>query len=129
MENIIDQIKDYAVTDLIALSAEIKKLIDAKTTPSVARAKFGGYNARRYSRPWIAKVVAWERGASPSLEFGAYYGDDSGGIVEIAANEGDIIRYGQRDNRGNNTENYWGVFSNGEIVDVTAAKARDLFNK
>ena len=87
--------------------------------------KWGGYNQRRYSRPWIAAITAWPVGGRPELSWGGYAGDDSGGELEIMAAPGDIIRYGQRDGRGNGGSNEWAIVrQDGAISDCTQAEAR-----
>ncbi|WP_281738460.1 hypothetical protein [Enterococcus dispar] len=128
MENIIEQVKDLTAAELDTLITELKKLAESKRLIGVAKKEFGCYNARRHSKPWIAKIVSWPAGKQPDLEFGAYYGNDEGGTAEIAAKEGDIIRWGRRDNRGNGTINSWGIFRNGEIVEITPADARELYH-
>ena len=61
-----------------------------------------GYNARRYGKPWIAKVVAWDIGAPPQLKFGR--------DLEIDAEPGDVVRWGQKDNRNpRGTRAWWGI--------------------
>jgi hypothetical protein len=86
---------------------------------------YSSYNRRRYSKPWIGKVVDWPAGGYAKLEFGAYYGTDNGGDVAITAQSGDIIRHGQKDYRGNNTsKNYYLVLSNGSLSRMDAATAR-----
>jgi hypothetical protein len=67
--------------------------------------KFDAYNARRYSRPWIAKVVDWPIGKPPALAFGGLVGL----TAEIEAEPGQLIRWGQRDNRGNKSTSCWGI--------------------
>ena len=62
--------------------------------------EIGSYNSRRYSRPWIGRITAWPVGARPELAWGGYAEDDNGGELEIEAQAGDIIRWGQRDGRG-----------------------------
>lgn len=85
---------------------------------------FNGYNKRRYGRPWIAKVAGWD-GPRPDLAWGAYHGDDDGGYCEVEAAPGDIVRWGQKDNRGGNTSADWGIVGEGgEVLEVTAAAAR-----
>lgn len=71
--------------------------------------KFGSYNGRRYGRPWGA-IIRYQ-GSKPIYEFvdHAYVGNDSGGIVYVSANVGDIVAIGQRDGRGNNSSNCWCV--------------------
>lgn len=65
--------------------------------------KFTAYNDRRYGKPWIAKVAAWGVGQRPELVWGRYLGDSLGGECEIECEAGDLIRYGQKDNRGGST--------------------------
>ena len=89
---------------------------------------FGGYNARRYSRPWIGKISAWPVGGKPTIAWGAYLGTDNGGEVEIEAQAGDIVRTGQKDGRGNNTTADWCVVeADGTLRKVTSAQARAAY--
>lgn len=87
---------------------------------------FDGYNFRRYDRPWIAKITDWPIGSKPTLKFGGWIGNDKdGGEAEIDANAGDIIRYGQRDNRGNGTVNAWCIVqTDGTILRASETEAR-----
>lgn len=88
-----------------------------------------GYNARRCSRPWIGKITAWPAGKRPEIEWGTYCGNaDAGGTTDLMAAPGDIIRYGQRDSRGNGTVNEWAtVQADGSLRDITPAEARNLY--
>ncbi|WP_109486010.1 hypothetical protein [Occallatibacter savannae] len=92
---------------------------------------FDSYNPRRYSRPWIARVVAWAVGQKPELQFGGYCGDDGGGEAEIIAHPGDIIRYGQRDGRRpDRSINEWAVVEEDYSVrDIKQTEARGLFKQ
>jgi len=92
---------------------------------------FHSYNPRRYSSPWIARVVAWRVGTKPELEFGHYCGDERGGEVEIIAYPGDIIRYGQRDGRRpDKSINEWAVVEDDYSVrDIKQTEARALFEQ
>lgn len=91
--------------------------------------KFGQYNERRYGKPWIAKVISWAVGGQPELDWGGFIGDTWGGECEIEAEPGDIIRYGQKDHRGNKTDNNWGVVnSEGIIKGITPVEARKLWS-
>lgn len=58
----------------------------------------------------------------------AYKGE--GGDVLLNANAGDIVAFGQRDNRkGTGTENDWYVVeADGSLTSVTQAEAREHFN-
>lgn len=92
---------------------------------------FDSYNPRRYSRPWIARIVAWHVGEKPELKFGHYCGDDNGGEAEIIAYPGDIVRYGQRDGRrADKSLNEWGVVEDDYSVrDIKQTEARALFGQ
>lgn len=91
---------------------------------------FGSYNARRYGKPWVSKIVAWPVGGKSEVVWGSYLGDDNGGEVEIEANVGDIIRTGQKDGRGGNTSADWYVVEpDGSLREIDAAEARKLFGK
>lgn len=91
--------------------------------------KYGAYNQRRYSRPWIAKVTGWTVGKSPVLEFGYYNGDDLGGFCEIEADAGDIVKSGQKDYRALNksTNDFFLVNDDGDVSQVTPAEARQAW--
>lgn len=90
---------------------------------------FGSYNPRRYGRPWIAKITSWPVGGRPEVEWGRYLGDDDGGEVEIEAMPGDIIRTGQKDHRGGNTDAGWYVVQDDGSLDSTdAAGARKAWD-
>ena len=89
---------------------------------------YAGYNERRYSRPWIARVTAWPVGGRAALDWGRYLGGDSGGEVEIMARPGDIIRHGQKDTRGSNGSSEWAVVqADGSIHNLTEAEARQTY--
>lgn len=92
---------------------------------------FRSYNPRRYSRPWIARVVVWAVGKKPELEFGHYVGDDDGGEAEIIAYPGNIIRYGQRDGRRpDKSINEWAVVEDDYSVrDIKQTEASALFEQ
>ena len=67
--------------------------------------KTSPYNARRYSRPWIARVDFTD--PKGKFEFGQWTGQHFGGtgsegILHIEAEPGDVIAQGQKDGRGNN---------------------------
>lgn len=71
------------------------------------------YNARRYSRPWIA-VVDYGQGGKPKYTFGHWIGEHDGGtgsagVLTISAKAGDIIGEGQKDFRGNSGWSNYGV--------------------
>ena len=99
-------------------------------TPTKIRysVRHNGYNARRYSRPWIGVITAWPVGGRPEITWGSYNGDDSGGETEIMAYPGSILRSGQKDNRGNNTDNEWlEAMPDGSVRDIDQVEARKLY--
>ena len=113
-------------------TAEVKKTPVSKKPvsrkPVTASVEFGGYNARRYSKPWIAKVTAWDAGKQPVIEFGNYVGDDDGGTAEISARAGDVVRYGQKDYRGRGTTKQYGIVqADGSVQDVSDKEAMEAF--
>jgi hypothetical protein len=91
--------------------------------------RFGNYNQRRYGRPWIARITGWPVGGKPEIVWGSYVGDDGGGEVEIEAISGDIVRTGQKDYRGNNTDASWYIVQpDGSLSSCTAAEARQAWD-
>jgi hypothetical protein len=81
--------------------------------------KYGSYNDRRYSKPWIGRVIEWEVGKKPEIEWGRFCGSaNHGGICEIEAYPKDIIRTGQKDFRRNwKSDNDWLIVDdNGKIM-------------
>lgn len=83
------------------------------------------YNDRRYSRPWIGKIVSWTNGR-PEIAWGSWYGQPGDeGILEIEADPGDIIRHGQKDQRGNKGDNEWAILqADGSLQPTTEPEAR-----
>ena len=71
-------------------------------------------------------MTAWPVGRRPTLAWGGYLGDDHGGSVEIEVEPGAIVRYGQKDGRGNRGINQWAIaLLDGSIHDIdepTAAR-------
>lgn len=91
---------------------------------------FGAYNPRRYSRPWVARVSSWPVGGQPALDFGVFIGDaKNGGVAELAARTGDIVRWGQKDQRGSNTPRYGIVQKDGSIAECSGEEAREAYGK
>jgi hypothetical protein len=91
---------------------------------------YNSYNQRWYGRPWIGKITSWPVGGKPEIKWGGYLGDDSGGEVEINAEPGDIIRSGQKRNKGTNTINNWYyVDGAGNLMLTDAKDARKIWEK
>lgn len=82
----------------------------------------GSYNRRRYSPPWIAKVTSWPIGNGAELDFGGRVGNYT---AEIDVKPGDLVRYGQKDMRGQGTISRWGkIEEDGSIKNLTPEAAR-----
>ena len=90
------------------------------------------YNPRRYGRPWIATVESWRFNERPEMEFGELLKAKVGYTTTIYAETGEVVRWGQRDNRPSgkvpNTVSGWSVVKpDGSLRDISEAEARDLF--
>ena len=84
----------------------------------------GMYNDRRYGKPWIARIVKWELGGYPQLEFGSsdYSSAETYGVA------GDIVKCGQKDYRGNKSDNdFYLVDRDLKLIKLTDEQARELF--
>ncbi len=80
--------------------------------------EFPPYNQRRYGKPWIARVIGWPVGRPAVLEWGSAL---DAWTCEIEASPGDVIRWGQRDHRGNGTTALFGVVQADGGVEVCDA--------
>jgi len=94
------------------------------------------YNSRRDGAPWIYKIGSWAAGSKlPEVAaWGSFMGERGYGrggdesYLEIAADPGDIIRWGQNDMRGHSHtyRQYGVVMSDGTVDTITDARAREL---
>jgi hypothetical protein len=92
---------------------------------------FTGYDRQSFSRPWIAKVGEWSIPNRPNLTWGECLETFPGsqGLLEIEADPGDVIRWGQKDYQGPSTINLWGLATpEGVIVRIGAAQAYATFH-
>ena len=81
------------------------------------------YNARRYGKPWIARVK-FDRLGKTAYDWGSWIGDVGyAGVLIIDAIDGDIIARGQKDHRGNHTIQLYYQVCNGALVQLTDKKA------
>lgn len=116
--------------ELVQLQAAIsRKIEEHMPKPMRIVQAFKGYNEKRCSKPWIAAVTSWPVGSSPVLHFGEYLGTNAGGPAEILAKPGDVVRWGQKDNRNeNHTVANWGVIeADGSIRKCSKEEAREAF--
>lgn len=124
-------LEQLSVSELQQLITDAQKILNEReqaTSPMRVRVSFPAYNWRRYSKPWIAKVVSWPVGSKPDIEWGTFLGSAEGGEVEIAARPGDIIRYGQKDDRGNGSTSNWAIVQeDGSLQMVSEPEARQAY--
>lgn len=123
--NIQDMPTDELRHLLSRVTAEIN---DRCHGPRRITQSFRSYNEKRYSKPWIARVTKWPIGSSAELSFGHYLGTMNGGEAEILAKVGDVVRWGQKDNRGPHTVARWGIVEpDGSVRECTEAEASKVF--
>lgn len=134
---------DIKINELAWATEEMSTLRDAgyepigdSATPEapaparvVVSKPWGSYNGRRYGTPWAARITAFT--GRPVLDFikGAYNGNDSGGELVITGTVGEIIKIGQKDYRGNKTDNdFYRITETGELELVESpVEARQLW--
>ncbi len=86
--------------------------------------KTDSYNERRYGKPWIAKVD-FSKNPLGEFQFGNFIGEPGrAGILEINAEPGDVLAYGQKDNRSSrySAPNYY-LVGEGCVQTKLAGKA------
>jgi hypothetical protein len=93
--------------------------------------KTASYNARRYGRPWIARVT-FDTNGKASYDWGNWIGtieggNGSAGELVITVNEGDIVATGHKDLRkGPANINYW-LVRDGQLVHLDKAEAYRIY--
>lgn len=92
---------------------------------------FGSYNSGQMGKPWIAVVTSWPVKKRPEIVFGTYEGDDGGGVAEVMARPGDIVRFGQKNHRSwAKSIKEWGVVGkDGSVSTITEEQARSLWDE
>jgi hypothetical protein len=77
------------------------------------------YNERRYGKPWIAKVDFSQQSQGEFL-WGKWIGDiGCSGLLEVEAEEGDIVATGQKDFRKpSNSAPEWYQVQSGKLVSI-----------
>ena len=123
-------VNTLGLDDLMELHTAISRKIEAQMPkPMRIVLTFKAYNEKRCSKPWIAAVTSWPVGSSPVLRFGEYLGTNAGGPAEILARPGDVVRWGQKDNRNeNHTVADWGVVeADGSIRKCSKEEAREVW--
>lgn len=122
IETALDVVKKLSVE--VAEREANGGVVIAPTAPVMKRVvwKVESYNALRFSRPWLATITDWPIGKAPVLEFGHSLDLRT---VEIAAAVSEVIKFGQKDNRGNKGTNLFGlVDEDGDFGMISAEEAR-----
>jgi hypothetical protein len=128
---------DLELGELAQSIASEQAVRKTKSTVSIAvSVEFGAYNEKYWGKPWICQVTSWNVGGDYEINFGKYNGDSDGGVAEIIASPGSIIRWGQKylydktETRiwKRKSESSWGMVNeDGTITKITQAKARRAF--
>lgn len=112
-KQIINTFKE-AIVVMVEIAKEIRIRIETSA-----------YNARRYGKPWIARVDK-----DMDFSFGRFFGDDSKGVTEVTAAVGSIIASGQKDFRKpkNSAPAYYKVLVDGSLEAMEKAEAYKHLN-
>ena len=92
---------------------------------------FPAYDADRFSRPWIGRVVAWPITERPRLEWGHCIEECPGAAsrLTIEGAPGDIVRWGIKDYVFGERNQWWGLcLADGSIERIDAAEAFELYS-
>lgn len=128
----IENMSDKEIENLIGhLKVEQEQRLEKSGITQKLRytIEFEEQNSRRFTKPWIAQVKNWKD--KPELEFGNWLGKSTSSLhsdsaCEIYARPETVLRWGQRDNRGNHGIDCWGIAKrDGTIQRVTKQKARE----
>jgi hypothetical protein len=86
------------------------------------------YYIGAWRKPWISKVVEWQPG-NMTVEWGLYSGDCHGGNMIIEAEQGDIVKMGQKSVDGSAADiSTWHVVGfDGSLTDISANIAWEIF--
>jgi hypothetical protein len=83
--------------------------------------KYEGFNFRRYGNPWVA-IVGKDGKPDFTRKIGGYTGrynaGEAGELYVIDPQDRAVYMYGQKDLRGNKTDNQYVQYLNGEFVPV-----------
>lgn len=85
---------------------------------------YDSFNGRRYGNPWVAIVNPNTAKVDFTNKVGAYtgsYGKGEAGTLYMfdAPSEGQVIAYGQKDNRGNGTTMVYAQMRDGALVEIS----------
>ena len=95
--------------------------------PLAARVPIAPFNPNDMKMPWIARIDEWE-GQAPLLTFGGYTRNDwddltTGGVLEVAARPGDLVRWGQRSRSGPGRMTHGLVMPDYTVNELTTGEA------
>lgn len=103
------------------------------TKPQAARVAVPPFNPKVLKMPWIARIDDWS-GQAPEMTFGGYTRREwdnigSGGILEVAARPGDVIRWGQRAHDGAGRVAHGVVEADYSVREITTGEAHKLVSR
>lgn len=95
--------------------------------PLAARVSIAPFDPNEMKMPWIARIDEWE-GQAPLLTFGGYTRNDwddlsTGGVLEVAARPGDLVRWGQRSRTGPGRMTHGLVMPDYTVKELTTGEA------
>lgn len=95
--------------------------------PLAARVQIAPFDPNDMKMPWIARIDEWE-GQAPLLTFGGYTRNDwddlsTGGVLEVAARPGDLVRWGQRSRSGPGRMTHGLVMPDYTVKELTTGEA------
>ena len=95
--------------------------------PLAARVPIAPFDPNDMKMPWIARIDEWE-GQAPLLTFGGYTRNDwddlsTGGVLEVAARPGDLVRWGQRSRSGPGRMTHGLVMPDYTVKELTTGEA------
>lgn len=95
---------------------------ETRTYNAIPIREFESFNFRRYSDPWAASLDRHGRVKTFCCQYdGGFRTGDPGTLWLLDAKEGAFYRWGQRDNRGNNTQTGYVQIIGGKAVDCSLA--------
>lgn len=92
----------------------------------------GAYNDRRYGKPWCARVTHVDSRGKLVYEWGEWSGRyGSNGLLRVACKPGEIIAYGQKDNRKpNRSDNtLLRMRDDGRMVEISVVDAAKVLRE
>ncbi len=125
INEITEQVAGLTAEQVVAIGAIINKHLGKTETAEPAThtitVETGGYNERRYGKPYIA-VVDFAGNPQGNVQWGDWLGTvGQGGMLAITAKDGDIVMTGQKDHRARRAEQSaptYHVVDDGKLIEL-----------